>query len=97
MHIDVCGPMQSESFGETSYFLNIFIDDRTKFTWVYFIRKKNDGFEYFEEFRNTIKKQILKHIKVLRLDQGGEYTSRECFKYYKYNGIKKQCMVSHIP
>jgi hypothetical protein len=34
-----------------SYFL-IFIDDRTRLTWVYFIRKKTDVFEYFKEFKN---------------------------------------------
>jgi hypothetical protein len=39
VHIDVCGQMETKSIGGASYFL-IFIDDRTKFTWVYFIRKK---------------------------------------------------------
>jgi hypothetical protein len=88
VHIDVCGSMQTKSLGGASYFL-IFIDDRTRFTWVYFIRKKSDVFEYFKEFRNMVEKKTGKHIKILRSDQGGEYTSREFLKYCKDNGIQK--------
>lgn len=49
--------MKTESLGEASYFL-ISIDVRTKFIWVYFIRKKSDVFEYFKEFRNIIEKDM---------------------------------------
>jgi hypothetical protein len=37
MHIDVCGPMQTRSLGGAFYFL-LFIDDCTRYTWVYFLR-----------------------------------------------------------
>ena len=47
IHIDVCGPMQTMSIGGERYFL-IFVDDRSRFTWVYFIRRKSDVFEYFK-------------------------------------------------
>jgi hypothetical protein len=56
VHTDVCGPMQTRSLGGASYFL-IFIDDRTRFTWVYFIRNKSDVFEYFKEFKNMVEKK----------------------------------------
>ena len=39
IHTDVCGPMQTRSVGGTWYFL-IFVDDRSRFTWDYFIRKE---------------------------------------------------------
>jgi hypothetical protein len=52
--IDVCGPMQNKSLGGASYFV-IFIDNRTRFTWIYFLRKKSDVFEYFQRVLNTIK------------------------------------------
>ena len=44
IHTDVCGPMQTKSLGGALYFL-IFVDNRSRYTWVYFIRKKNDVFE----------------------------------------------------
>ena len=50
IHTDVCGPMQTTSLGGTKYFL-IFVDDKSRFTWIYFIRKKSDVFEYFKELK----------------------------------------------
>ena len=38
IHIDLCGPMQTISLRGASYFLK-FIDDRSRYTWVYFIRR----------------------------------------------------------
>ena len=73
IHTDVCGPMQTRSLGGAWYFL-IFVDDRSRFTWAYFITRKSDVFEYFKEFRIKVEKQTGKYIKILRSDQGGEYT-----------------------
>ena len=44
VHTDVCGPMQTRSLGGAFYFL-LFIDDCTRYTWVYFLRRKSDVFE----------------------------------------------------
>jgi transposase InsO family protein len=88
--------MQTRSLGGAYYFL-IFIDDRTRYTWVYFIRKKSDVFEYFKEFKNLVEKKTGRYIKILRSDQGGEYTSRDFFKYCKNNGIQQQFTVPHTP
>jgi len=40
---DVCGPMDQSSLRSAYYFL-LFIDDCTRYTWVYFLRKKSDFF-----------------------------------------------------
>jgi len=88
IHIDVCGPMQTISLGGAWYFL-IFVDDRSRYTWVYFIRRKGDVFEYFNEFKTMVEKQIGKCIKILRSDQGGEYTSGAFKRYCKDNGIQQ--------
>jgi transposase InsO family protein len=96
VHIDVFGPMQTRSLGGAYYFL-IFIDDRTRYTWVYFMRKKSDVFEYFKKFKNMVEKQTGKSIKILRSDQGGEYTSGAFIRYCKNNGIQQQFTVPHTP
>jgi hypothetical protein len=96
IHTDVCGPMQTRSLGGASYFV-IFIDDRSRYTWVYFIRRKSDIFEYFKEFRNMVEKQTGKCIKILRSDQGGEYKSKAFNTYCKSNGIQQQFTVPHTP
>lgn len=72
VHTDICGPMQTRSLGGAYYFL-LFIDDCTRYTWVYFPRNKSHTFEYFIEFRSMIAKRIGKVIRILCLDRGGEY------------------------
>jgi hypothetical protein len=95
-HIDVCGPMQTRSLGGAFYFL-LFIDDCTRYTWVYFLRRKSDVFKYFKEFRTMVERQIRKPIKILRFDQGGEYKSRDFIKYCKDHGIVQKFTVPHTP
>jgi hypothetical protein len=96
VHIDVCGPMQTRSLGGAFYFL-LFIDDCTRYTWVYFLRRKSDVFEYFKEFRTMVEKKTGKSIKILRSDQGGEYKSGDFIKYCKDHGIVQQFTVPHTP
>jgi len=96
VHTDVCGPMQTKSLGGASYFL-LFIDDCTRYTWVYFLRKKSDVFEYFKEFKNMAEKQTGKFIKILRSDQGGEYKLGDFIKYCKDHGIVQQFTVPNTP
>jgi hypothetical protein len=71
VHTDVCGPMQTRSLGGAFYFL-LFIDDCTRYTWVYFLRRKSNVFEYFKEFRTMVEKKTGKSIKILHSDQGGD-------------------------
>ena len=75
----------------------IFVDDRSRFTWAYFIRKKKVVFEYFKEFIIKVDKQIGKYIKILRSDQGGEYTSGAFKRYCTGNGIQQQFIVTNTP
>jgi transposase InsO family protein len=88
--------MQTRSLGGAYYFL-LFIDDCTRFTWVYFLRKKSHTFEYFKEFRSMVEKQTGKCIRILRSDQGGEYKKACVLKYCKDNGIQQQFTVPHTP
>ena len=88
--------MQTRYLGGASYFLT-FIDDRSRYTWVYFIRRKGDVFEYFKEFRTMIEKQTEKCIKILRSNNGGQYVFGAFKKYCKENGIQQQFTVSHTP
>jgi hypothetical protein len=96
VHTDVCGPMQTRYLGGAFYFL-LFIDDCTRYTWVYLLRIKSDVFEYFKEFRTMVEKKTGKSIKILRSDQGGEYKSGDFIKYCKDHGIVQQFIVPHTP
>ena len=48
-----------------------FIDDISRFTWIYFLKNKSLVFENFKEFR-AIDENLCGHpIKCLRLENGG--------------------------
>jgi hypothetical protein len=53
-----------------------FIDDLSRFTWVYLLKNKSHLSEKFKEFRALTKKQCDRPIKCLRYDNGGEYVNR---------------------
>ena len=73
IHSDVWGPAPILSHALYKYFVT-FIDDYSRFTWVYFLRSK---FEVFSVFKTFCAYQFSTSIKVLRSDSGGEYMSRE--------------------
>jgi len=40
IHSDLCGPFPTNSVSGSRYFI-IFVDDATRYTWVYFLKRKN--------------------------------------------------------
>ena len=73
-HSDVCGPAPITSTNDFRYYL-VFIDEFSKFTWVYLLKNKSDVFDVFKYFKAYIETQLHTQIKILRTDGGGEYTS----------------------
>ena len=54
-------------------YLLTFIDDYSRRVWVYFIERKNEVLEFFQNFKALVENQCGKRIKCLRIDNGGEY------------------------
>ena len=50
----------------------------------------------FQEFKALVENQTRKKIKVLRSDNGGEYTSRAFDEYCRQEGIKRQLTVAML-
>jgi transposase InsO family protein len=96
VHSDVCGPMSSPSLSGCLYYV-IFIDDYTIKCWIYFLKAKSDTFDKFKEFKAFIKKQIGKHIRTLRTNNGGEFESLQFEDFCKETGIKRQLTVPYNP
>jgi hypothetical protein len=57
------------------YYLS-FIDDYSRKTRVYFLKSKDEVFRKFKEFKALIENLSERKIKILRSDNGGEYTSK---------------------
>jgi hypothetical protein len=52
-----------------------FIDDLSRFTWIYFLKNKSYFFEMFKEFRALAENKCGQPIKCLRSNIGEEYVS----------------------
>jgi hypothetical protein len=76
VHSDVFGPVSVPSLGKSVYYVS-FIDDFSRNTWIYFLRKKYEVFDRFKEFKALVENQTEKRIKVLRTDNGVEFCGNE--------------------
>ena len=70
IHNDVSGPMPTTSINGSIYFLT-FIDDYSRYCWVYFLKQKSEVLETFKVFITLAENTLEKKIKVLRSDNGG--------------------------
>jgi hypothetical protein len=75
IHSYVCGTMASTSLIGYVYYVS-FIDDYSRNTWVYFLKSKDEVFGKFKEFKALIENLFERKIKILRIVNGGEYTSQ---------------------
>jgi transposase InsO family protein len=96
VHMDVCGPMSRNSLSGCEYYLT-FIDDYSRKTWIYFLKTKSEVFARFQEFRALVENHSGKRIKVLRSDNGGEYSSRQFVDFCAQHGIRRQMTVPYNP
>ena len=96
IHTDVCGKVGTQSLSGCEYFLT-FTDDKSRYTWCYVIKHKSDVFKKFIEWKMMVENVSGKVVKILRSDNGGEYTSHALEEYLKKNGIVHQFTVSKNP
>ena len=72
IHSDVAGPFPDLSLNKARYILT-FIDDYSRFTWIYFLRLKSEVFGFFKFFKSPAEKFSDRKIKAIHTDNGGEY------------------------
>ena len=57
-------------------YLLTFIDDCSRYTVVFFLKHKSEVLEMFKKYVSAAENQLGKHVKCIRSDNGGEYTSK---------------------
>jgi hypothetical protein len=96
VHTDAWGPAQVSSLGGSLYYVN-FIDNGTRKTWVYCIRKKYDVFDTSKKWKDLFENEKGKWLKYLRSENGGEYCSKEFDNYCSYHGLHREKPVPGTP
>jgi histone deacetylase 1/2 len=80
----VWGPAPT-SVGRHAYYVS-YIDDYSKFSWIYLLRQKFEVFQCFCDFQNLVERQFNQKIHAIQTDWGGEYQALNPF--IKCIGIK---------
>ena len=72
IHSDIAGPFPHMSMTQAKYALT-FIDDFSRYCWVYFLKHKSEVFDLFKVFRDLVENQSGRKLKILKSKSGGEY------------------------
>ena len=89
IHSDLWGIAPIITHEHYRYFIT-FIDDYSRFTWVYFLRSKAEAFSIFKFFHAYVQTQFSSKIKTMHSDNGAKYTSNLFQEFLQENGILSQ-------
>jgi len=79
----VWGPAP-KSVGHYQYYVS-FIDDFSKFTWIFLLKNRSDVYQVFLDFQKLVERQFNRKIMTMQTDWGGEYQKLNSF--FKQIGI----------
>jgi len=74
VHSDIWRPAPISSLSGYNYYI-CFVDDYSRYIWVYIMRNRSELLQIYTEFTNMIYSQFHKHIKIFRSDGAREYLS----------------------
>lgn len=74
-----------------------FTNDFSRKTWNYFVHEKASAFVVFKKFKALVEKESGHHVKCLRTDRVGEFTSIAFTYFCNLHGVKRQLTTAYIP
>ncbi|KAI3770453.1 hypothetical protein L6452_01587 [Arctium lappa] len=96
IHMDLCGPMRTQSLGGKKYVL-VIVDDYSRYTWVKFLRSKDETPEVLISFLKTIQVKLQRQVKFLRTNNGTEFKNKIVDEYLESVGISHQYSAARPP
>ncbi|UYV65815.1 hypothetical protein LAZ67_3005531 [Cordylochernes scorpioides] len=96
VHCDLMGPFNIESWGGSRFVLTI-IDDASRYTRVYFLKRKGDTLEKFKEWMKEAENQTGFSLKRIRTDNGLEFCSSPWDIFTKAHGIVHERTMVYTP
>ncbi|CAN1346603.1 Retrovirus-related Pol polyprotein from transposon TNT 1-94 [Linum perenne] len=96
LHFDLFGPSNVRSLGG-KHFALVIVDDFSRFTWVFFLARKNESSFLLENFIRQISLTSGLPVKTLRSDHGGEFISTTFISFCELTGIKHTFSAPRTP
>nr|GEY48406.1 hypothetical protein [Tanacetum cinerariifolium] len=94
--MDLCGPMRVTSVNGKKYIL-VIVNDYSRFTWVKFLRAKDEAPEFIIKFLKMIQVRLKIPVRRIRTDNGTEFVNQTLREYYEKVGIFHETSVAHSP
>ncbi|GKB46004.1 retrovirus-related pol polyprotein from transposon TNT 1-94 [Tanacetum coccineum] len=86
LHMDLCGPMRVASINGKKYIL-VIVDDYSRYTWVYFLRSKDETLEIIKKFIAQAQLNYKAKVCKIRTDNGTEFKNTSLKAHYEKLGI----------
>ncbi|GKE14532.1 retrovirus-related pol polyprotein from transposon TNT 1-94, partial [Tanacetum coccineum] len=96
LHMDLCGPMRVESINGKRYVL-VIVDDYSRYTWVHFLRSKDEAPEEIKTFLKKITILLQAPVIIVRIDNGTEFKNQVLQEYFNSVGITHQTSSVRTP
>jgi hypothetical protein len=77
VYLDMLGPTPDSVVGK-KYYVS-FIDDYSKYTWIYLLKFKSEVFQKIHEFQSLVERLFYKKIITMQTDWRGEYDKLNSF------------------
>ena len=94
IHSDIWGPSHVSSINGHRYFV-LFIDDFSRFTWIYFLKNHLELPQIYISFARMVKTQFSCAIKILRRDNAMEYRESSLLQFLSQQGAVVQHSCPH--
>nr|GEZ58271.1 retrovirus-related Pol polyprotein from transposon TNT 1-94 [Tanacetum cinerariifolium] len=96
LHMDLCGPTRIASINRKRYIL-VIIDDYSRYTWVHFLRSKDEPPEVIIKFLKKITVLLQSPVIIIRTDNGTEFKNQVLKVYFDSVGISHQMSSVRTP
>nr|GFA76491.1 putative ribonuclease H-like domain-containing protein [Tanacetum cinerariifolium] len=89
LHMDLCGPMRIPGINGKRYVL-VIVDDYSRYTWVHFLRSKDEAPEVIIKFLKRITVLLQSPVIIIRTDNGTKFKNKMLKEYFDSVGISHQ-------
>ncbi|GJT28596.1 retrovirus-related pol polyprotein from transposon TNT 1-94 [Tanacetum coccineum] len=96
LHMDLCGPIRIASINGKRYVL-VIVDDYSRYTWVHFLRSKDEAPEVIKTFLKRITVLLQSPVIIIRTDNGTEFKNQILKEYFDSVGISHQASSVRTP